>query len=242
MKHIVTQSSGKDSETLAIWAEENLGVAGVDWIPAFWDTKWEHPITYAHLNYLDENLFHGTLVRRASKTYPGGFVEMCVDRKGFPSVKRRFCTQELKVMVQHEFIQELDDEIMLYQGIRADESDTGALMRERQWVDDAGGYWIERPLLRWTAEQCFAKMAERGVKPNPLYLLGQSRVGCWPCIMTELRELKAMLRVEPTLKSRLIELESYVNERVSNRGTRKWKATFWAAGTKPERFCLASNG
>ena len=133
MKHIVTQSHGKDSETLAIWAEENLGVAGVDWIPAFWDTKWEHPITYAHLNYLDETLFHGTLVRRASKTYFGGFVEMCVDRKGLPVLSGAFCTQELKVIVQHEFIQELD-EITLVYGIRSDESDARALMRERQWV------------------------------------------------------------------------------------------------------------
>jgi hypothetical protein len=177
------------------------------------------------------------LTRRASKNYPGGFVQMCVDRKGFPSVKRRFCTQELKVMVQHEFLQELDDEVTLYQGIRADESDARSRMLEEQWVDEAGGYWVKRPLLKLTTDDVFSGIARRGLRPNPLYLMGQSRVGCWPCIMTGLRELKQMLRVEPLLRQRLIDLEAFVNDNVKNKETRKWRATFWAAGTIPDRFC-----
>ena len=167
MKHIVTQSGGKDSETLAIWAEENLGEPGVDWIPAFWDTKWENALTYAHLAYLNKAIYKGQLIIRSSKNYPGGFTQLCIDRKGFPSVKRRFCTQELKVMVQHEYIQELDDEVTIYQGIRADESHKRAHMPMRQWTDEAGGYWIERPLLKWTAEQCLCKDGRARGTPKP---------------------------------------------------------------------------
>lgn len=237
MKHIVTQSGGKDSETLAIWAEENLGEPGVDWIPAFWDTKWENALTYAHLAYLNKAIYKGQLIIRSSKNYPGGFTQLCIDRKGFPSVKRRFCTQELKVMVQHEYIQELDDEVTIYQGIRADESHNRAHMPMRQWTDEAGGYWIERPLLKWTADQVFAKMAERGVLPNPLYLRGHTRVGCKICIMTGLRELKQLLLVEPEIREWLPQLETDVNAGVSNRDTRKWLATFFASGTIPDRFC-----
>ncbi len=240
MKHIVTFSGGKDSLRLLIWAEENLGIPGVDWIPVTWDTGWEHPITYTHIEDINRTFLGGTLTRRASKNYPGGFLQMCVDRKGFPSVKRRFCTQELKVMVQHEFLQELDDEVTLYQGIRADESDARSRMLEEQWVDEAGGYWVKRPLLNLTTDDVFSGIFARGLKPNPLYLMGQSRVGCWPCIMTGLRELKQMLRVEPLLRQRLIDLEKFVNDNVTNKETRKWPATFWAAGTIPARFCSLS--
>lgn len=131
----------------------------------------------------------------------------------------------------------LDDEVTLYQGIRADESDARGRMLAEQWVDDAGGYLVRRPLLKLTTADVFADIARRGLKPNPLYLMGQSRVGCWPCIMTGLRELKQMLRVEPMLRARLIDLEIFVNDNVTNRETRKWRATFWAAGTIPDRFC-----
>lgn len=240
MTHVVTFSGGKDSLRLLVWAEENLGIPGVDWIPVTWDTGWEHPITYTYIEDINRGFLGGTLVRRSNKNYPGGFVQMCVDRKSFPSVKRRFCTQELKVMVQHEFLQELGDEVTLYQGIRADESDARSRMLQTQWVDEAGGYWIERPLLKLTVDDVFAGIARRGLKPNPLYLTGQSRVGCWPCIMTGLRELKQMITVEPGLRQRLIDLERFVNDNVENRDTRKWKATFWAAGTIPDRFCSLS--
>ncbi len=237
VKHIVTFSGGKDSLRLLIWAEENLGAPGVDWIPVSWDTGWEHPITYAHIEEINKGFLGGTLVRRASSNYPGGFVQMCVDRKCFPSVKRRFCTQELKVMVQHELLQELDDEATLYQGIRADESEARSRMLEEQWVDEAGGYMVKRPLLKMTVDEVFAGIARRGLRPNPLYLTGQSRVGCWPCIMTGLRELKQMIKVEPELRKRMVDLEAYVNNNVGNKETRKWPATFWAAGTIPDRFC-----
>lgn len=237
MTHLVAFSGGKDSLRLLIWAEENLGKPGVDWTPVQWDTGWEHPITIAHSDEINETFLGGTLVRRASSKYPGGFVQMCIERKGFPSVKRRFCTEELKVLVQHEYIQGLDDESTLYQGIRAEESESRSRMCDAQWVDDAGGYWVRRPILHETADQVFAAIARRGLRPNPLYMMGQSRVGCWPCIMTGLRELKQMIRVEPNLRQRLIELEAHVNANVSNRETRKWPATFWAAGTIPDRFC-----
>lgn len=237
MRHLVTFSGGKDSLRLLIWAEENLGVPGVDWTPVTWDTGWEHPITYAHIDYINEALLRGSLVRRASKAYPGGFVQLVTERNRFPGVKARFCTEELKIKVQHEYLAELDDEATLYQGIRADESAKRAKMAESQWVDDAGGYWIRRPILRETADQVFASIARRGIRPNPLYLMGQSRVGCWPCVMTGLRELKQMLGVEPELRQRLIDLEAHVNTNLSNKETRKWPATFWAAGTIPDRFC-----
>jgi 3'-phosphoadenosine 5'-phosphosulfate sulfotransferase (PAPS reductase)/FAD synthetase len=236
VKHIVCFSGGKDSTALVLWAKENLP----EFTTVFCDTGWEHPITYAYVEEINQTVLGGKLVRVKSEKYPQGMVQLCVERKGIPSTKRRFCTQELKVYPLHAYFESLDDEVTSYQGVRADESASRAAMTEEQWLDDAGGYWIRRPLLRWTAEQCFAMMAKHEVKPNPLYLLGSSRVGCWPCIMTGLGELKRIIQFFPDLKQRLIELERTVTEANPVSETRKWPSTFFKAGTIPARFCSIS--
>jgi 3'-phosphoadenosine 5'-phosphosulfate sulfotransferase (PAPS reductase)/FAD synthetase len=55
-------------------------------------------------------------------------------------------------------------------------------MPEREWSDFYDDTEILRPLLRWTEEQIFESLKSHGVPPNPLYLAGFARVGCYPCI------------------------------------------------------------
>lgn len=235
MKHIVCFSGGKDSTALVLWAKENLP----EFTTVFCDTEWESSITYAYIEEINQTVLGGSLIRLKSEKYPGGFVQLCCDRKMVPGVKTRFCTQELKVFPLHKYFESLDDEVTSYQGIRADESASRAEMEETQWVNDAGGYWIKRPLLRWNAAQCFEMMHKHGVKPNPLYLMGSSRVGCFPCIMTGLGELKRLLQFHPEIKSRLIELEKQVNVASADRQAEidYSPRTFFRTDTIPARFC-----
>lgn len=233
MKHIVCFSGGKDSTALVLWAKENLA----DFTAVFCDTGWENPLTYAYVQEINLTVLDGKLVTLRSEKYPNGFVQLAVERKGIPSTKRRFCTSELKVYPLHKYFEAQDDELTTYQGIRANESASRAGMSEVEWLDDAGGYWIKRPLLRWTAEQCFAMMAKHNVKPNPLYLMGSSRVGCWPCIMTGLGELKRILVHSPEIKQRIVDLEKTVTDANPISEKRKWPSTFFKAGTIPARFC-----
>jgi 3'-phosphoadenosine 5'-phosphosulfate sulfotransferase (PAPS reductase)/FAD synthetase len=235
MKNIVCFSGGKDSTALILWAKENLE----NFTTVFCDTGWEHPITYAYVEEINQTVLGGKLVYLKSEKYSGGFVQLCCDRKMVPGVKTRFCTQELKVFPLHKYFESQEDEVTSYQGIRADESQGRAMMQERQWVDDAGGYWISRPLLRWTAEQCFAMMAKYNVKPNPLYLMGSKRVGCFPCIMTGLGELKRMLSFHPELKQRVIDLENKVNAASAElRAEKNYSPrSFFRTDTIPARFC-----
>ena len=230
MKHIVCFSGGKDSTALVLWAKENLA----EFTTVFCDTGWEHPITYAYVEEINQTQLGGKLVTLKSEKYDG-FVQLCVDRNRIPSVRGRFCTDELKVFPLHKYYESLDDEITAYQGIRSDESAKRATYEMTQWVNEGGGYWVQRPLLHCSVDDVFAIHRRHGVKPNPLYLMNHSRVGCWPCVMMSLRELKRILC--PELKTRLRELERFVNENVSNKETRKWLATFFAAGTIPDRFC-----
>jgi 3'-phosphoadenosine 5'-phosphosulfate sulfotransferase (PAPS reductase)/FAD synthetase len=235
MRNIVCFSGGKDSTALVLWARERLP----EFTTVFCDTGWEHPITYAYIEEINQKVLGGKLVTLKSEKYPGGFVQLCCDRKMVPGVKTRFCTQELKVFPLHEYFESLDDEVTAYQGIRADESASRASLPQEQWVDDAGGYWIHRPLLHCTAKQCFQIMAKHGIDPNPLYLMGSSRVGCFPCIMTGLGELKRIIQFHPEIKTRLIELERMVNAAAKqHREDDNYSPrAFFRTDTIPARFC-----
>jgi len=114
--------------------------------------------------------------------------------------------------------------VTVYQGIRRDESQSRRDYPQSCWNDEYDAQ-VERPLFHWTAEECFALMAQRGVKPNPLYLLGAGRVGCFPCVMVNLRELKTLSITVPEIRERIRELE-----RLSGR-------FFFKPGYIPERFC-----
>lgn len=222
MKHIVCFSGGKDSTALVLWAMENLP----EFTTIFCDTGWEHPITYAYIEEINRHLLGGHLMTLKSTQYPSGFVSL-VELKGrAPSAKARFCTEALKVRPMIDWLKTLDDEATVYQGIRADESLSRSAMLARQWDDDYDA-WIERPLLKWTADQCFELMKARGVKPNPLYLMGAGRVGCFPCVMINMRELKAYLSgtVGAELRKRVLDLEALVGR------------SFFEPTYIPERFC-----
>ena len=54
------------------------------------------------------------------------------------------------------------------------------------------------------------------MKPNPLYRLGQSRVGCYPCIYSHPRELVALAEHHPEHVDRLRRWERKVGD-VTNR-------------------------
>lgn len=268
MKHVISFSGGKDSTALLLWAIENLA----EFIVIFCDTGWEHPITLAYIEEINQSLLGGKLITLRSAKYSaksreyfqplrsdatardrwrlqfvlernrvldeqGAFVNMVLARKMIPGVHSRFCTQELKIYPSHTFFESLDDEVTNYQGIRADESKARSTKTKREWVDDAGGYWIERPLLDWSAEDCFALMEKHQVKPNPLYLTGSTRVGCWPCIMTGLGELKRCIQFYPELRQRLIDIERKANDAAADPENYR---TWFRSDKIPARFCSKS--
>lgn len=187
MRHIVCFSGGKDSTALVLWAKENLA----EFTTVFCDTGWEVSITSAYIAEVDQALGLSVITLRSEK-YENGFVDLCRLKGRAPSARARFCTEALKVRPMIDWLKTLDDEATVYQGIRADESESRSKMQAREWSDDYDA-WIERPLFHWTVEQVFAIAAKWGIKPNPLYLLGAKRVGCFPCVMVNMGELKAYL-------------------------------------------------
>ncbi len=136
---------------------------------------------------------------------PGNFVPLdfltLVDRKAmFPSRVMRFCTEELKVKPIQRFLATLMDtmaaEVVNAVGIRRAESQARSKMGEWEWSNTMD-CWVWRPLATWTHDDVVAIHKRHGLPMNPLYAMGATRVGCWPCIHARKSELALIARVDP---------------------------------------------
>lgn len=249
MTHIITFSGGKDSLALLIWAKNNLP----DFEIVFCDTGWENEKTYIHIKQIEE-WFGKKFIILTNKKYPAGFIDLCIAKKRFPSTKARFCTEKLKVEPMIDYILSLNSDCIIYQGIRAEESRSRAMMKEsdeyfRFYSEpkkhnkkgkpvfdtyrkkdvlkmlDSFSVDVERPLFRKSAAEVFEMIFAAGLKANPLYYEGFSRVGCFPCIMCTHSEARLIISKYPDRIEKIAELEKQIGR------------TFFPPDYIPERFC-----
>jgi len=92
IKCVVPISGGKDSQAclkLALQKFDKSEILGL-----FCDTKFEHPLTYAHVDKISE--MYGI---RIEKLNNGDVPTLVKKYKRFPSDAARFCTDELKIKV-----------------------------------------------------------------------------------------------------------------------------------------------
>jgi len=211
MKHIVTFSGGKDSLATIIWAKNNLP----DFDVVFCDTGWEHPATY---DYLREVL----APKLGEITWIQGPYDMksLVRKKGmFPPRRARFCSQELKVKPSMAYFSERllhGVDCVNAIGVRGAESADRAAMTEWEWCE---GFDVEtwRPLLGWSQQDVIDTLKYHGVPPNPLYLKGFDRVGCWPCIYQRKNEINLLSKLDPARIDEIRDLETELNEAAMQR-------------------------
>ncbi|WP_236167421.1 phosphoadenosine phosphosulfate reductase domain-containing protein [Pseudomonas fulva] len=147
------------------------------------------------------------------------FLDMCLVHGRFPSTKVRFCSSELKrePMIQQVQLPLLSagHDVVSWQGVRADESPSRALLSasEHSMTHQSGGeLWNYRPILNWTAEECFAMHRKHGIEHNPLYAQGMGRVGCMPCIHTRKDELLEISKRFPEEIDRVERWEALVRQ------------------------------
>lgn len=75
----------------------------------------------------------------------------------------------------------------------------------KQYADD-----ILRPVISWTGVEVLNYILDNGQKPNPLYYMGFSRVGCFPCVLCNHGEIKLIRKHFPERIQEIIALENEV--------------------------------
>lgn len=190
-------SGGKDSTALAIWMVRESGYDRDSLEFSFCDTENESPVTYRYLDYLEDALQIGITRIKPWK----GFKELAKWKKRFPSARARFCTEFLKIIPTTAYLDHLlksTKHLVLHSGVRAAESEQRKNLPPESF-DEGLGAWVKRPLLKWSISDVWAYHEKHGIKPNPLYRLGMSRVGCFPCVMSNKPEVRRISFLFPQI-------------------------------------------
>ncbi len=233
MKIIIFYSGGKDSQASMIWAVEKYGIANCEAV--FMDTGWENPVTYQHIIDTTEQIGIDLKILK-SKKYDG-MLDLAKKKGRFPSLKARFCTEELKIKPAIDYILSLKENIIVIEGIRKDESKARSRMEKqctyfkyyfepygtdkkgkpklhtyrakdvRNWCKKYNADKI-RPIFEWTAQQTVDYIIANGQTPNSLYFNGFTRVGCFPCIMARHGETKRIIDNYPEKWAELKQAET----------------------------------
>jgi 3'-phosphoadenosine 5'-phosphosulfate sulfotransferase (PAPS reductase)/FAD synthetase len=187
---IASISGGKDSAAMGLYLLEKE----IPHIRVFMDTGWEHQLTYEYLdNILEPKLGPITRIRSADFN---GFPDLCLRHGMFPSRLRRSCTEELKMKPFVAFVERYRTlnpsvDIVNAVGIRRGESIKRSTLEEWDFSERLDSE-VWRPLIDWDEQRVYDIHKKHGLPPNPLYLKGASRVGCWPCINARKKEISLL--------------------------------------------------
>lgn len=230
---VASISGGKDSAAMSLY----LTSLGIKHRRVFFDTGWEHAATYEYIR--------GELAEKIGEIEeikPPLQMEQLIENKAmFPSRVIRFCTQQLKVLPAKQYLRSLAESgktVINVMGIRASESKSRSSLMDWEWEEDFGCL-VWRPLIAWTEQQVIDYHAAHGLRPNPLYLMGASRVGCWPCIFARKAEIRLMAETDPERIERIERLEKTIGDasqaRHDKRGeVLKYRPTFFQANKLDE--------
>lgn len=254
---VLSVSGGKDSGALYLFLCYLADKYGFEFDAVFADTGNEHPLTLEYICNLPRLAGGGPAIKTVRADFsarvmkrreyvaahyepelaeailphlhPTGipFLDLCLWKGRFPSVTRKFCTAELKIIPLREYLDALIDQgfcVESWQGIRAEESLKRARMSKRQ-IEDVN-LWIVRPALRWKIQRgenkkpAFARWRLDHIKGiheyfnvplNPLYRMGCGRVGCMPCINSAKAELYQISQRWPDVIARISSWEKAVS-------------------------------
>lgn len=191
-KCVVPISGGKDSQLCAKLALENFNKEEILFI--FCDTGYEHPLTYQHVKWIEENYGVQTVHLKNNKSV----YDLIMQTGCFPTDRMRFCTNELKIRRSKNFyalLASIQGGFEVWYGMRLGESNArnerykkhnnSSLYHPHEILGNYPKYLgklgvrFKLPILEFEEETVFNLLGE---EINPLYSKGFDRVGCFPCL------------------------------------------------------------
>ncbi len=192
IKCVVPISGGKDSQACLELALKDFTKNEIRGL--FCDTKYEHPLTYKHIEWIAEN--YGIII---DTVCGGSVIDKVKKYKRWPGGGSRHCTDELKIRETKIYLKNLAESqgigFEVWYGMRWDESTE----RRKRYADKLNnelypphevmrnkypkylakmGVMFRLPILDWTTAEVFDFL---GGRHHPLYDKGFWRIGCFPC-------------------------------------------------------------
>lgn len=232
---IASVSGGKDSTAMCLHLQE----LGIPYRAVHMDTGWEHADTDHYVREVLPDIVGPIETIKADiKVRPeaaphverieamlgreSSMVRLVLNRGTFPSRLRRICTESLKVHVMRHYLDRLDVDPINCVGVRASESRARAKLPEwENW--DAGDCEQWRPLLHWSDQDVVDIHKRHSVPPNPLYLTGAHRIGCWPCIFARKSEIRHLAEIDPQRIAVMEALEAVIKTMAKERARQSGK-------------------
>lgn len=235
---ILSVSGGKDSTATGLFLRER----GIPFEAVHMATGWEHADTDRYVREIlpdvlgvsitilsdlpplsAENEAIAMAIETKHGIEPSAMVRWCLHKGMFPGRTIRFCTQQLKVFPSRNYAREraiaTGRSIVSVQGIRSQESLSRRTLPE--WEPHDGDVEVWRPIIRWSEADVIAMHLKHGVPPNPLYLRGARRVGCWPCIFSAKHEIRMIADTDPGRIALIRDLEQAVGEAAAKRAAKR---------------------
>ena len=222
---VASVSGGKDSTAMCLWLKEQ----GIEHRRVCMDTGWEHESWADYVDYLRGVLGPIDVIQSLG----GGMVAETYAHNSFPSRMRRWCTKDLKIKPLLIYIGAHGKDVPMVDGrepincigIRAEESKARSQLPQWDfWPQGKCHVW--RPLINWTEADVIDIHKRHNIRPNPLYLKGASRVGCWPCIFARKAEIKLIADIDPGRIELIREMESnlsrWATEKAGEPKLRAW--------------------
>lgn len=219
-KYLVSFSGGKDSTAMLLrLLEEGRQVDDI----IYCDTGLEFPEMKSHIDKVQHYIRREITVLKPEKDYMYWATEHertirtakvagistgdIVRGYGYPALRSRWCTAQLKTNVINRYIADLRNkgvEIVQYIGIAADEPKR---IRGENY-----------PLVEWcmTEADCLKYCYDRGFNWGGLYEIWD-RVSCWCCPLQSLSDLRKLRKYRPELWERLKEMDRLINEKCVSR-------------------------
>lgn len=171
-------------------------------------------------------------IRFIKVSRPQGDLLDHIEKHGkFPSSTTRYCTSDHKRgqirKVLTSLVRELGDlgrpaRILNCMGFRRQESPARAKKVAVRYDESASGKGTVRqvtewlPILEWSVEDVWARIAEAGTRPHPAYAAGMPRLSCCFCVLASRSALVLAAQLNPELAAEYVRVEVKIGHRFTN--------------------------